>query len=531
MLTRRHVLAAPLAAPIAAPLASTALSRPALARGNDKVLKFVPAAAYSSPDPVWTTAIVVAIHALMVWDTPYGADMSLTPKPQMCEGHEVSSDGLTWTFRLRDGLLFHDGERVLGRDVAASIKRWGQRDVFGQRLLAIAHEIDAPSDRTFRIRLKEPFPQMLYALGAQNCFVMPERMAMVPANQAIKEFVGSGPFRFVDNEFVSGVRAVYARNDKYVSRQEPSDNTAGGKPVHFERVEWVIQPDSGTAANALVSGEVDWIDQPLFDLLPVLERSPDVTLAEAYPFGLIGTIILNHTQPPFDNKKLRQALLHAVDQQEFLDAVLGDQARFGKLPTGYFTVGSPSASTAGMDVLTGPRDIARARRMVAESGYKGEPVVLMSPSDQPQMHAMAAVTDALFKRLGINSQLVAVDWGTLLSRRAMTKPAAEGGWNAFNTRLAGGGASNPTNIALRGSGPKAWFGWPDIPELETLREAWFKAPTLEEQKAIAAKMQLAAFDGVPYIPLGQWSQPTAHRKDLTGIVPGLNHVFWGVRRA
>jgi len=525
MLTRRHFLAAPAAAAL-----SGALARPALARGSDKVLKFVPAAAFSSPDPVWTTAIVVAIHALMVWDTPYGADMSLTPKPQMCEGHEVSADQLTWTFKLRDGLLFHDGEKVLGRDVAASIKRWGQRDVFGQRIMALAHEVDAPTDSTFRIRIKEPFPQMLYALGAQNCFVMPERMALTPANKPITEFVGSGPFRFVADEYVSGVRAVYARNDRYNPRQEAPSNTAGGKKVHFERVEWSIQPDAGTAANALISGEVDWVDQPLFDLLPILERSPDVTLAEAYPFGLIGSLILNHTQPPFDNKKLRQAVLGAIDQKEYIAAVLGEQARYGKLPVGYFTVGSPLANDAGMEVLTSARDLDKARKMVAESGYKGEPILLMSPSDQPQMHAMAAVTDSLFKKLGLNSNLVAVDWGTLLSRRSLKKPAAEGGWNAFNTRLAGLGAATPTNIAMRGSGAKAWFGWPDLPELERLREAWFRAPTLEEQQKIAREMQLAAIDGVPYIPLGQWSQPTAHRKDLTGIVPGLNHVFWGVRR-
>lgn len=530
MITRRRVLSAPAAAGLGLSLGG-ALPRPALARGSDKLLRFVPAAAFSSPDPVWTSAIVVAIHALMVWDTPYGADMNLTPKPQMCVGHEVSADGLTWNFKLREGLLFHDGEKVRGRDVAASIRRWGQRDTFGQRILALANEIDAPSDDSFRIRLKEPFPQMLYALGAQNCFVMPERMALVPSNQAIKEFVGSGPFRFVTDEYVSGVRAMYARNDKYVPRAEAPENTAGGKVVHFERVEWSIQPDPGTAANALISGEVDWIDQPLFDLLPALERSPDVALAEAYPFGLIGSIILNHTQPPFDNKKLRQAVLHAVDQKEYIAAVLGDQARFAKLPVGYFTVGSPLANDAGMEALTGPRDLAKARRMVAESGYKGEPILLMSPSDQPQMHAMAAVTDSLFKKLGLNSNLVAVDWGTLLSRRALTKPASEGGWNAFNTRLTGAGAANPTSIQLRGNGAKAWFGWPDIPELERLREAWFRAPTIEEQQRLAREIQLAAFDGVPYIPLGQWSQPTAYRKDLVGVVPSLNHVFWGVRRS
>ena len=519
-LTRRHLIAAPAAA---------ALARPALARGSDKVLKFVPAAAYSSPDPIWTTAIVVGIHALMVWDTPFGTDINLSPKPQMCAGYELSADGLDWVFTLRDGLAFHDGEAVLARDVVASINRWGQRNTYGQRLLAIAHEITALDDRRWRIRLKEPFPQMRYAL-AQGCYVMPSRMAQVPANQAIKEFVGSGPFRFEAAEWVSGVRSVYTRNDLYVPRAELPSNTSGAKVVHFERVEWLIQPDPGTGASALLAGEVDWIDQPLFDHLPMLARSTGVKLDEADPFGLIGGLFLNHSQPPFNNKKLRQALLHAVDQRDFIAAVLGEQSRYAKLPVGYFTVGSPFASDAGMAALTGPRDIALAKRLVAESGYAGEPVLLMSPSDQPQMHAMAALCDSMFKKLGINVQMTTTDWGTLLTRRSVTKPASEGGWNAFNTRITGLGGADPTSVQLRANGARAWFGWPDIPELERLREAWFRAPTLAEQQALCREMQISAFNGVPYIPLGQWSQPTAHRADLTGFVKSSTHVFWGVRR-
>lgn len=519
-LTRRRFLAAPAAA---------ALARPALARGSDKVLKFVPAAAYSSPDPIWTTAIVVGIHALMVWDTPYGSDINLMPQPQMCAGDEVSADGLDWTFTLRDGLLFHDGERVRAHDVVPSIRRWAQRNTYGQRLLAIANEIAVVDDRRWRIRLKEPFPQMRYALS-QGCYVMPERMSTVPSNQPVKEFVGSGPFVFQAADWVSGVRSVYTRNDRYAPRQEPPSNTAGAKVVHFDRVEWVIQPDPGTGASALMAGEVDWVDQPLFDHLPMLQRSTGVVVEEADPFGLIGGLFLNHTQPPFNSKMLRQALLHVVDQNEVVAAVLGEQARYAKLPVGYFSVGSPFASDAGMAALTAPRDPARARQMVKDSGYAGEPALLMSPSDQPQMHAMAALCDSMFKQIGINVNLVTTDWGTLLTRRTVTKPTAEGGWNAFNSRLTGLGGADPTSIQLRGNGAKAWFGWPDIPELDRLREAWFRAPALAEQQAICREMQLVAFDNVPYIPLGQWSQPTAHRSDLTGFVKSSTHVFWGVRR-
>ncbi len=520
MLNRRHMLAA---------TAASGLARPARAAAS-RVLRFVPQAAYSSPDPVWTSAIVVATHALMVWDTLYGVDLGLTPRPQMCAGETVSADGLVWDFTLRPGLLFHDGVPVRGADCVASIRRWGQRDTLGQHLLALALEISAPDDTHLRIRLSAPFPQMLYTLGAQNCFIMPERMARTPPNQPITEFVGSGPFRFVQDEYVSGVRAVYAKFDRYAPRPEPADFLSGGKQVHFDRVEWIIQPDPGTAASALQAGEVDWVDQPLFDLVPMLGRSPGVTVQQLDMFGLIGILGMNHLHPPLNNVKLRRALLPAIDQQEIIAAVLGEQTRYARIPVGYFTAGAPMANDAGMEALTGKRDIPLARRLVGESGYAGEPVVLMSPSDQPQMHAMAEVCASVMQKIGIAVRVDTVDWGTLLTRRASTKPPSEGGWNAFNTRNSGLGASNPSSTSLRANGLKAWFGWPTDPVMEKLSDDWFRAPDAAEQKRLAAAIQREAFVSVPYLPLGQWSQPTAYRSDLSGFVRGANPLFWGVRR-
>ena len=416
-------------------------------------------------------------------------------------------------------------------DAVASIKRWAERDSFGQRLIGVTAELIALDDKRLRFRLTEPFPHMLYALGAQNCFIMPERMAKTPASQPITEFTGSGPFKFLKDEWVSGAHAMYARFDRYAPRPEPADFLSGGKIVHFDRVEWSFQPDPGTAASALISGEIDWIDQPLFDLVPKLKSTPGVSVAQLDQFGLIGIIGLNHLYPPFDNPALCRALFPAIDQQEFVSAVLGDQAAYATLPVGYFTAGSPLASNAGMQALTGKRDIALARRLVQEAGYKGEPVVLMSPSDQPQMFAMAEVTRHILTQAGLKVEISTVDWGTLLTRRANTKPPKDGGWNVFNTRLTGLGAANPTSIQLRGNGLKAWFGWPTDPEIERLREAWFHAPDLAAQKQVCAALQEQAFRTVPYIPLGQWAQPTAFRSNLTGFVKGANPVFWGVRRA
>jgi peptide/nickel transport system substrate-binding protein len=508
---------------------ATGLARPSLAQGA-RVLKYVPQADLANPDPIWTTTIIAFEHGYMVWDTLYGIDEGLIAHPQMVAGHDVSSDGLTWTFTLRDGLLWHDGEKVRSNDCIPSIQRWGKRDGFGQRLLGQTDEMKVLDDNRFQIRLKKPFPVMPYALGANGCFIMPERIAKTDAYTQIKEYVGSGPFRFLRDEWVSGASAAYARNEKYVPRQEPPSRWAGGKMVNFDRVEWTVIPDPATQAGALQRGEADWIEQPSFDLLPSLRKMPGVTVEVLDPLGALGMIAMNHTQPPFDNRKLLQAILPAVNQDDYLDAVLGDERELGH-KAGIFTPGSPYANTAGIEAITGKRDVALAKKLVAESGYKGEPIVLMSPADQPQLVQMAQVTDAMFKSIGLNSQYTSMDWGTMTTRRTSHAPSSQGGWNAFCTTWAGLSVSNPgSSNPLRGNGNGGYFGWPVDDQMEALRDKWFEAPDLAAQKAICEDMQRLAIKDVPFYSCGQWTVPTAHRDNLTGFVKSGVMLFWGVKR-
>ncbi len=497
-----------------------------------RVLRFVPQGNLANPDPIWTTTTIARNHGYLIWDTLYGADATLTPQPQMVASDEVSPDGLTWRFELREGLRFHDGTPVRAADCVASIGRWSARRSIGQKLKSLTATMRALDERRLEIALKAPFPLMRRALGMDTCFMMPERIARTDPFTQIGEYVGSGPYSFAASEWVAGARAVYRRFDGYAPRAEPASFTAGGKVAHFDRVEWIVMPDPATAAAALRQGEVDWLEQPLPDLLDTLRAAPGVTVRNEDPLGSIAMIAFNHVQPPFDNPRLLRALLPAIDQTAFLQAALGDATALYRPGAGVFVPGTPMATDAGLAALTGPRDVARARAMVAESGYRGEPAVLLSPSDYPVQQALAQVLRDTLLGVGVAVDYVSVDWGTLVQRRASKAPPSSGGWSAFCTLYEGLSLLDPAAyFPLRGNGADAWFGWPTSPRMEALRDAWFAAASNDEQRRICADMQRLVWEEVPFIPLGQIFQPSASRTSLTGIIPAPFPLFWNVRRA
>jgi peptide/nickel transport system substrate-binding protein len=513
----------------AAGLARPALAQPAAAR----VLRYVPQADLTVLDPVFTTAYITRHHSLMIYDQLFGVDSDLRPQPQMVEAWE--EDGLTWRFRLREGLLFHDGEPVRGRDCVASIRRWAQRDALGQVLLARTAEMSAPDDRSFVIRLNQRFGPMLDTLakiGPSALFIMPERIAAVDATTQIRETIGSGPFRFKADERVVGVRVVYERNEAYRPREGGAPSWASGpKRVHFDRVEWTVMPDPGTAASALRNGEVDWWENPPNDLLPVLRRSREVVAKRASPLGTIGTGVFNCLHPPFDKAAVRRVVLRAMSQADFMTAAAGADPSLWRADAGVFTPGTPLASTAGIEAITGPRDMEALKRELRAAGYNGETVALMAPTDQPALAALGEVGHDLLKRLGMNVDFRVSDWGTLVQRRSSKEPVEKGGWSLFHTTWNGLDGINPGVMQfLRANGERAWFGWPTVPKLDALRQSWFDAPSLEAQQAIAAEIQVTVFEEAPYLPTGQYFASTAYRRTITEPISEV-YAFWEVRRA
>lgn len=522
---------------VGAGVAGAALGRPAIVRAeSSRVLRFIPQSDLAVLDPVWTTASISRNHGLLVFDTLYGLDSNLNPKPEMAQGHVVEGDGKIWRISLRDGLKFHDGTPVLGRDCVASILRWSRRDALGQTLLASTDELSAPDDRTIQFRLKRPFPLLPVALGkvtAVICPMMPERLAKTDPFTQITEMAGSGPYRFKADERVPGSLVVYERFADYVPRDGATETAwnAGPKIAHFDRVEWRVIPDASTAASALMAGEVDWWELPTADLVPMLRQSRKLHVQLMDPTGEIGCLRLNHLQPPFDNPAIRRALLMAVDQEDYMVAVGGTDAENHHIPAGYFCPATPMASDAGMENLTRKRDLEGAKKAILAAGYKGERVALMVPTDFPKLKAMADVGADMMQKIGLNVDYQAIDWGTVVQRRTKKDPVDQGGWSAFHTFWPGIDQSSPAwHVFLRGQGDTGTMGWPKSPKIEELRTQWLDAPDLPAQQKLAAEIQAQAFVDVPYVPVGQNFYSTAFGPDIEGVVTGFA-MFWNVKRS
>jgi len=506
---------------------------PAAFAQGEKVLKLVPQADLRILDPITTTAYITRNHGYMIYDTLFATDARFHVQPQMVDKYELGKDQLTYTFTLRDGLKFHDGQPVRSADCIASIERWAKRDALGQKMAEVTESWKAVSDKTFTLRLKRPFPLVLEALAKPSSnvpFIMPERIARTDASTGITEAIGSGPFKFVKEEWVPGSKVVYVRNVDYVPRKEAPSWAAGGKVVKVDRVEWIYIPDSATAAAALSAGEVDWWEQFPPDLIPVLARNSSIKVENIDPLGSMGVLRFNFLHPPFNHPKMRQALLTVVDQNDYVLGIAGDPKN-GHVCYSYFTCGTPLSSEVGAEPAKGKRDFEKARQLINESGYKGEKIVIIDATDQPIVHSQSLLTAELLRKLGLNVEVQAGDWGTLITRRASKEPVEKGGWSIFHTWLVGPDVTSPAvSFPLRASGEKAWFGWPTDARLEQLREAWFSASDAAASKKAADAVQARAFEFVPYVPTAQFILPTAYRSNLSGVIIAPMTLLWNVEK-
>ncbi|KPP87043.1 MAG: peptide/nickel transport system substrate-binding protein [Rhodobacteraceae bacterium HLUCCO07] len=521
---RRSALSAAVLA--AATMAAAPLSAETLTAVKHSALRVL--------DPIMTTAYMSRNHGYMIFDTLFALDENMEAQPQMVDSWEVSDDGLTYRFTLRDGLMFHDGSPVTGEDVAASIARWGERDGMGQVLMDFVESMGQDGDNVFVMNMKEPFGLVIDSLAKPSSnvpFIMPKSIAETPSTEPIPEQIGSGPFKWVDDEFEPGVKAVYEKFEDYVPRDEEPSWAAGGKVVKVDRVEWVVMPDDQTTLNSITAGEIDYWESPPSDLLPVLEANPDVEVRNLNALGYQTIIRPNALNAPMDDPRIRKAAIASIYQKDVLDAMIGNPDLYN-ICGAMFICDTPLATEVGSETLTEGNGQDLARELLEEAGYDGTPIMIMHPTDVGTLRTQPVVVAQAMRDVGFEVDLRAMDWQTLVGRRASQEPVDEGGWHMFATNWVGADVFNPlVNNMVNGKGPDGgWFGWPEVPELEELRMAYATADSLEEQQEYAAKIQEVAYEEGVYAPIGEYIVPSAWTSNLDGVLDGPAPFFWNISK-
>lgn len=515
MLHRRTVIAAGAAG------AAAAIARPARASGRSLDLVLESEAVIL--DPYATTAAITRTFGYHVFDTLFATAEDGTIHPQMVGRWQVAADGLEWRFELREGLQWHDGPPVTAADCIASLNRWMPKDPLGRMLAAVTDRLTALDPRVFAIRLTEPFPLMLDVLGKPNAvvpFMLPERLAATPGDKRIAEIVGSGPFRFRPDLWRPGDRMVLDRNAAYVPRLEKPSFLAGGKIARVDSLVLRVMPDDATAANALVNGEVDYVQYVSFDQLDRLARSRGVgvmTLGGIHMFQ--GNFRLNHATGPFTDPAVRRVLWHLVDQAEIMSAI-GIAKPFAAPPCpSFWMCGSPLETAAG--AVSG-HSIEAAKAALKKTAYAGEPVVMLETSGSISETACRVLAQAM-KQAGFTVDEQPMDWGTVLARRAK-----KDGWSLFGVYSNGVDMVSPLNHFYVASTCADYPGWSCDKRIPALLGTFAKAEQPEQRRAIAAEIQTICYEIVPSVMWGQFSRPAAYRTRLSNLPQSSFPIFWEV---
>ena len=506
----------------------------ARAQGSAKILRVVPQAEPQSFDPVFTQVNNVSMHGALVYDQLFGWDSQMNPHPQMVDTWKISDDQLLYTFTLRRGLKFHDGSEVTTRDVIASLKRMFVRDTQNQLLAALIVGYDRIDDRTFALRLKEPFAFVDLLIGGSNGVVgaiMREKDAMTDPFTAVKDRIGSGPFRFVESEYRPGAKLVYEKFPGYVPRSEPASGFAGGKVAKVDRVEFLVIPDPSTAYAALRRGEVDMLDAPPLDLLPTVERDPNIVIGEVWPLESYAVLRFNSLHPPFNHLKARQAVATAFSQVDYMSAAYGDQKYWHEC-FAFWVCGSQNGIEVGSELYRKP-NLERARSLLRESGYDGTPVVLIGGSDIPAYQRLSLVTVDLLQKIGFKVDAQMSDWGSVAARRQKKDLPSQGGWNLFHMSANGAQLSSPLTSpsTITTCDGKNFFGWPCDQVEEDLRMRYIREADPEKRKALLDAMHRRLWESLPYLPLGQFVQPFLWRTNISGVLRTNVQAFWNITKS
>jgi len=490
-------------------------SGPAAAQETPRAGGVLKAAMIGEPptlDAHLTTAVITYNVMWHVYETLYTLDRNFEPAPMLAEGHTVSDDGRRYTIALRRGVKFHTGKEMTSADVVASLSRWGRLHTAGKAIWKYVEAFEARDPYTVVFHLKSPTGSLLYAVASAYAAIYPKEVVDAAGDNAVKTLVGTGPFRFVEHKPDRHIRL--ARFKEYAARPEPPNGFGGKRTAWVDEIYFLPTPDLAVRAAGLETGEYHFADQIKQDQYDRLSKIPSLELS-VVKFGFWPTAVLNHKQGLMTNKKLRQAMLAALDPEPILAAAVGNKD-FYRVDGAIFQKELPWYSTVGLEAYN-QKNKDKARRLLKEAGYTGQPVRWLTTQEYDYMYKSALVARQQLEEVGFKIDLQVLDWATLVQRRA--KPEL---YEIFST-------GHPVSFDPALSTPLQcdWPGWWCHEEKERLMAELTRETDPKKRKAIIERIQVVFYEDVGRIKFGDVFLFRAARKELRGSVRTLPYIhFW-----
>lgn len=478
-------------------------------------------------DPYATNAYITRNAAYLYYDTLLDVTASGEIKPQMLDSWTISPDGMTYDFKLRSGLMFHDGAPVTAEDAVASIQRFEARRPTGKMLASYSKELVVTGNDSFRLVLKEPFGHVITTL-ANPIFVMPARFARQDSKEPVTDPIGSGPFMFNKKKWVPGSKAVFDKFSGYKPRGEAADGFTGGKVVKVDSVVFRTIEDPATRIAALQAGEVDYVERVPFDLLPLIQSDPSVKISKPVGNSIkLGWLSFQNAHPPFNDPRIRRAAAHAINAKEIM-AAMGIPADMARPDCrSIYTCDSIYTNEGGVIAY----DPKKAKELLAEAGYDGTPVLSLHTTNISTISTPASVIEDQLRRVGFNIKTAAGEFNTVFTRWYNNEPVDKGGWSMLVMHINRDDLANPINNYFVSSNCNGNFpGKVCVQAAADKFREFLRESDVTKGKALAKDIQIGLYSGASSASWGQFAIPSAWRHELKGFISMGVPIFWNVTK-
>ncbi|HEY7202977.1 MAG TPA: ABC transporter substrate-binding protein [Methylomirabilota bacterium] len=462
----------------------------------------------------WTTAVITQEITFHIYEGLFTYDASFVPTPMLAESYVMAPDGRRYTITLRRGVRFHTGKEMTSADVVASLTRWGKVATNGKAVWRAVEAVEAKDPYTVVIHLKEPSGSLLYALASPNngASIHPKEVIAAAGDGQIKEFIGTGPYRFVEHRPDRHIKV--ARFKEYAARAEAPNGYGGRRTAYLDEILFIPVPDVAVRLAGVETAEYHWASSINQDKYEGIKSRGDIVAAPVKPYGWI-TAVPNHKQGVMANKKVRQAFQAVLDMEPIMAAGIGNKEFYRMSGALFFPEQTAFHSTTG---VTGYnlKSKDRARALLKETGYTGQPVRWVTTKEYEWMYNTAVVAKQQMEEVGFVVDLQVVDWATLVQRR--NKPEL---FDLFST----GFTFNP-DPALASALQCNWPGWWCHEEKDRLMAEMARETDPKKRRALIERVQAVFYEDVGRIKFGDYYPLQAMRKDLRGFRPGPFLYFW-----